>query len=1228
MHGATPISYQRTSLFDEGLLTFTIDVTGPCGYNWHDSGTVYGIGGFGTAWFNHNFEPDVCEGTYDVTFEISPSPVPEPFTGIFEVSNSIPPEQCFGPPASGGYGSSTHGVNPCRSEAEPVNTYSGSYYTAHTDARLGGIGLPFSFTRSYNSADTTSGPLGPGWSHSYNLYLVIGAGKKSATLHAEDGQQLKFVKVGSVYVPDPGVTDSLVLEGDNTWTLTRKDQVVYRFGTDGKITSLRDRNAQGLTFSYTSGNLTGITDSANRQITLQYTGGLLSKLTLPDGRHADYGYLTGKLHTVTDMRGYTTTYSYDPLLAKLATIQDQNLHTVVQNFYGSDGRVNEQRDALSNTSYFDWDPNTSISTFTDAKGHEWKDYYSGGALVLQSDPLGNQIKQSFDTNFYPLTVTDAKGYKTARTYDGLGNVLTITAPSPLSYVQVFTYYPNNNLETYTDGRAHIWRLEYDSAGNLICVVLPTAPPSVTTCAQAAQENKVVFTRDPAGTGLLTAVTDQRGKTTSIGYNSSGDLTSLTTQLGFDTTFGYDGSGRMTSKVDPRGNEPPNLPADYTWLYTYDEADNLRTVTDPLTNQTVYTWDPANRLTSVEDANHHVTTHEYFDNNWLKKVIPPDPAVLPTIYAYDEVGNLHTRTDANLHVTTYEYDDANRLSTVLSPTGQLWSYTPDANGNIEELVTPLGNSTPGDPNDGKINYSYDELNRLKTIGYSDATPDVTFGYDANSNRASMTDGAGLVTYGYDNLDRMTSETRGSDSFGYEYVDGINLTRRTYPDGTIIDHTYDDDERLDTIVSGGVTVGDYGYDAAANPTSITYPSSNGYAQQRSYDRAGRLKGVRNVRNGVTLSQFQYTLDPVGNPSPVVTSQGTITHQYDLMDRLKKVCYTQACTQANSFISWTYDGVGNRKTETRSQGSTTYSYNDSDQLTQKVGPQGTVNYGYDPNGNQTSAANRTFVYNLENRLTSTTQGSSTITYTFDGDGRRLSASTGSLPSQKVNYSWDVQSSLGLLAMERDGNNALLRRYLYGTGDLLSMYTGGASYYYHPDALGSVANLTKSTGVTEWTYVYEPFGSPRSTTQNDPSAPTNLMRYTGQLFDTGPSLYHLRARQYDPSNGRFLQLDPQAPSLSDAYLSSYLYAENRPTVLTDPSGRAGEEPDGGGPGEDDYKCIGGWLLAALSGEGTGAAGEGLRALLVAGEATTASLVFGVLAGLVGVGAFAFALYLIATNC
>jgi hypothetical protein len=49
---------------------------------------------------------------------------------------------------------------------------------------------------------------------------------------------------------------------------------------------------------------------------------------------------------------------------------------------------------------------------------------------------------------------------------------------------------------------------------------------------------------------------------------------------------------------------------------------------------------------------------------------------------------------------------------------------------------------------------------------------------------------------------------------------------------------------------------------------------------------------------------------------------------------------------------------------------------------------------------------------------------------------------------------------------------------------------------------------------------------------------------------LYHLRARQYDPANGRFLTLDPLAQGLAQASISPYVYASDRPTFLTDPSG------------------------------------------------------------------------------
>lgn len=63
-------------------------------------------------------------------------------------------------------------------------------------------------------------------------------------------------------------------------------------------------------------------------------------------------------------------------------------------------------------------------------------------------------------------------------------------------------------------------------------------------------------------------------------------------------------------------------------------------------------------------------------------------------------------------------------------------------------------------------------------------------------------------------------------------------------------------------------------------------------------------------------------------------------------------------------------------------------------------------------------------------------------------------------------------------------------------------------------------------------------------------MMRYTGQLFDNATALYHLRARQYVPSDGRFLTIDPAPSSRRVPHVANYAYVENRPTVWVDPEG------------------------------------------------------------------------------
>ena len=139
--------------------------------------------------------------------------------------------------------------------------------------------------------------------------------------------------------------------------------------------------------------------------------------------------------------------------------------------------------------------------------------------------------------------------------------------------------------------------------------------------------------------------------------------------------------------------------------------------------------------------------------------------------------------------------------------------------------------------------------------------------------------------------------------------------------------------------------------------------------------------------------------------------------------------------------------------------------------------------------------------------------------------------------------------LVRELDGNSSMLREYQYGR-DLVSMKAPSNVYYFHHDGLESIANLTSSTGTTMWTYAYNPFGDTRVETKNNNQAPANFIKFAGQYLDPS-GLYHMRARQYDATSGRFLTVDPADPSLVDPYVGAYLYVRNNPIVRVDPSGR-----------------------------------------------------------------------------
>jgi len=78
-----------------------------------------------------------------------------------------------------------------------------------------------------------------------------------------------------------------------------------------------------------------------------------------------------------------------------------------------------------------------------------------------------------------------------------------------------------------------------------------------------------------------------------------------------------------------------------------------------------------------------------------------------------------------------------------------------------------------------------------------------------------------------------------------------------------------------------------------------------------------------------------------------------------------------------------------------------------------------------------------------------------------------------------------------EYDGNNNLLRKYIYGPGIdqpvcMIEVADSNAVYYYHFDALGSVVALSDSSGDTVQTYEYSIYGQ---VTVEDPNHPNPYM-------------------------------------------------------------------------------------------------------------------------------------------
>ena len=142
--------------------------------------------------------------------------------------------------------------------------------------------------------------------------------------------------------------------------------------------------------------------------------------------------------------------------------------------------------------------------------------------------------------------------------------------------------------------------------------------------------------------------------------------------------------------------------------------------------------------------------------------------------------------------------------------------------------------------------------------------------------------------------------------------------------------------------------------------------------------------------------------------------------------------------------------------------------------------------------------------------------------------------------------------LMMELDGAGNPVREYTYypGVDQPHSVRIAGQTYYYVTDQPGSVTGLFNAANGVVNEYRYTPWGETEAGTVATVEQP---LGYMAREWDDVAGMYQVRARWYDPRQGRFVSEDPIGLS---GGLNPYVYANNSPTNLTDPYGLCPEQP------------------------------------------------------------------------
>ena len=557
---------------------------------------------------------------------------------------------------------------------------------------------------------------------------------------------------------------------------------------------------------------------------------------------------------------------------------------------------------------------------------------------------------------------------------------------------------------------------------------------------------------------------------------------------------------------------------------------------------------------------------------------PGGSYAPTTYTYTDPygrvyvmgadGSLKSITDLNGNTLTYSAtgitssaagaavtftrDSAGRITAVTDPTGNVYSYTYDPQGNLASVSFP-GVTTPA-------TYTYDSTHLLLKAIDPRGNTGATTTYDANGRLASVTDAVGNKTsYSYDLNANTTTITYPDGGIEVDTYDSFgDLLSQSDPLNRTTTFTYNSNHKLLTRTDALGHKTTYTYDSQGNQASVTDPlghttSAKYNAFGEPYSMTDQLGNVRTISYDASArpssvsdslgTAASYTYNSYGQPLTRTDGNGNMTtYTYDGYGNL--LSQTDALKHT---VSFTYDNLGRQLTATDAQGNITkYSYDALGHVLTVTDPLGHVtSMQYDANGNQTALIDAlgrktAYTYDADNRLTGTTYpdgSTSSVTLDFRGNPLQVTDQAGHVTL----HVYDLAGEQTSVTTANGTGDAATTTYTYDAAgrrvqatDPLGQHTAtaydaddrplsmtdplGHANTITYDAAGRPTNLQDANGHTT-TYTYDTRGQTTKTTYVDGSTATQSFDGMGNVLTATDQAGRTTTYTYD-ADGRVLSV------------------------------------------------------------------------------------------------------------